>query len=310
MPLITAGSSAWSGMRWRTVLMTMVRSTTEKETWTTGGLPKTQKFCHTWWAASEVFRFIWSHQGFKSTGNSPWAENIADLGGLTLGYYALVKSMEGKKAPEPIDGFTWQQRFFLAGHRCGMKIWPKKAIISQVQTNEHAPARWRINATLAQNKGVFGWFGCNGKWLSLRPTGLWSGSQKEYSNIRSTIFEVRSNSEFLPAAGKALINIRLFNRSESGISFLHILNFLFRLTGIFPPGDVNFTSWKPGLLKDLWPEYWKQSFWSWSNFPSRNLRKGTVDKSEVPAGFVIPRSMRSKGARLRVIFRWFRTSGL
>jgi putative endopeptidase len=98
-------------------------------------------------------------KGFKINGKLTLGENIADLGGLTLGYYALVKSMEGKKAPEPIDGFTWKQRFFLGWAQVWHENMTKESLISQVQTNEHSPARWRINATLAQMKEFTDAFG-------------------------------------------------------------------------------------------------------------------------------------------------------
>ncbi len=98
-------------------------------------------------------------KGFKINGKLTLGENIADLGGVTLGYYALVKSMEGKKAPEPIDGFTWQQRFFLGWAQVWHENMTKESLISQVQTNEHSPARWRINATLGQVKEFSDAFG-------------------------------------------------------------------------------------------------------------------------------------------------------
>ena len=97
--------------------------------------------------------------GFKINGKLTLGENIADLGGITLGYYALVKSMEGKKAPDPIDGFTWQQRFFLGWAQVWHENMRKESLISQVQTNEHSPARWRINATLGQVKEFSDAFG-------------------------------------------------------------------------------------------------------------------------------------------------------
>jgi predicted metalloendopeptidase len=129
-----------------------------------------------WWAPEDLKNFtalgerlqkyfdaIEVTQGFKINGKLTLGENIADLGGLTLGYYALVKSMEGKKAPEPIDGFTWQQRFFLGWAQVWHENMTKESLISQVQTNEHSPARWRINATLGQLKEFSDAFGCKGK---------------------------------------------------------------------------------------------------------------------------------------------------
>jgi predicted metalloendopeptidase len=102
-------------------------------------------------------------KGFKIDGKLTLGENIADLGGLTLGYYALVKSMKGKKAPEPIDGFTWNQRFFLGWAQVWHENITNESLINQVQTNEHSPGRWRINATLAQMKEFSDAFGGNGK---------------------------------------------------------------------------------------------------------------------------------------------------
>jgi len=102
-------------------------------------------------------------KGFKINGKLTLGENIADLGGLTLGYYALQKSLEGKKKPDPIDGFTYQQRFFLGWAQVWRENMTNESLINQVQTNEHSPARWRINATLAQLKEFSDAFGCKGK---------------------------------------------------------------------------------------------------------------------------------------------------
>ena len=41
-------------------------------------------------------------------------ESIADLGGVTIAYKAFQKSLQGKPHPKYIDGFTAEQRFFLA----------------------------------------------------------------------------------------------------------------------------------------------------------------------------------------------------
>ncbi len=101
-------------------------------------------------------------KGFKIDGKLTLGENIADLGGLTLGYYALEKSLAGKKKPEPIDGFTYQQRFFMGWAQVWRENMTNESLINQVQTNEHTPARWRINATLPLMKEFSDAFGCKG----------------------------------------------------------------------------------------------------------------------------------------------------
>ncbi len=131
-----------------------------------------------WWAPEDLKNFnalgeklqkyfdsFEVEKGFKINGKLTLGENIADLGGLTLGYYALVKSMKGKKAPEPIDGFTWQQRFFLGWAQVWHENMTKESLISQVQTDEHSPGRWRINATLAQMPEFAAAFGGKGTML-------------------------------------------------------------------------------------------------------------------------------------------------
>jgi predicted metalloendopeptidase len=51
--------------------------------------------------------------GLNQNGKLVVGESIADLGGLTIAYAALKKSLEGKPRPANIDGFTPEQRFFL-----------------------------------------------------------------------------------------------------------------------------------------------------------------------------------------------------
>ena len=70
-------------------------------------------------------------------------ENIADLAGITLSYYALQKAMEGKKDPM-IDGFTYQQRFFLGWAQVWHTNIKDEAVINMVKTNPHSPAKYRI----------------------------------------------------------------------------------------------------------------------------------------------------------------------
>ncbi len=86
--------------------------------------------------------------GFKINGALTIGENIADLGGLTLAYHALEKSLEGKPEPAPIDGFNWKQRFFLGWAQVWHANITDAGLRNQIQTDPHSPARYRINGPL------------------------------------------------------------------------------------------------------------------------------------------------------------------
>jgi putative endopeptidase len=76
-------------------------------------------------------------------------ENIGDLGGLNIAYQALEEALAKKGRPGLIDGFTPEQRFFLAW----AQIW-RQNITDQNQrqrilTDPHSPARWRTNGPIS-----------------------------------------------------------------------------------------------------------------------------------------------------------------
>ena len=87
-------------------------------------------------------------------------EAIADLGGVTLAMRAYMKSLEGRPAPAPVDGFTPEQRFFLAfANVWAGSVRPQFARMLAT-VDPHPPAKWRVNGTLA-NVGTFSKaFGC------------------------------------------------------------------------------------------------------------------------------------------------------
>jgi putative endopeptidase len=75
-------------------------------------------------------------------------ENIADIGGLTISYYAWKRSLRGKPAPV-IDGLTGEQRFFL-GHAQGWRRKLRPELVRTVTlTDVHSPAEWRVNGPLS-----------------------------------------------------------------------------------------------------------------------------------------------------------------
>jgi putative endopeptidase len=71
-------------------------------------------------------------------GKLTMGENIGDLGGLEMAYAAYKLSLKGKPAPV-IDGFTGDQRFFLAHTQLWRALMRDDALRNLILTNPHAP---------------------------------------------------------------------------------------------------------------------------------------------------------------------------
>lgn len=78
-------------------------------------------------------------------------ENIGDLGGLQMAYAAWRAYVEsrwpGEDAPV-IDGFTGDQRFFLAWAQIWRSLYREDALRSQLVNGPHAPGAYRINGAV------------------------------------------------------------------------------------------------------------------------------------------------------------------
>jgi predicted metalloendopeptidase len=87
-------------------------------------------------------------------GKMTQGENIADLGGLTMAYYAYKKSLGGKPSPK-IDGFTGEQRFFIAWAQ-GWKTKCRDAEMKRLVTVDyHSPGHFRAFAPLTNMKEFY-----------------------------------------------------------------------------------------------------------------------------------------------------------
>ncbi len=86
-------------------------------------------------------------------------ENIADLGGLTIAYAALEKAL-GDKPRTKIDGFTPEQRFFLAWAQIWRSNTRPEAARVRIATDPHSPDMWRVNAPLANMPAFAAAWGC------------------------------------------------------------------------------------------------------------------------------------------------------
>jgi predicted metalloendopeptidase len=85
-------------------------------------------------------------EGLHENGKLVLGESIADLGGLTIAYRAFRKSLEGKPEPAPIDGFTADQRFFLAYSRVWAENDRPEYLRLKVATDPHPVDRFRAIA--------------------------------------------------------------------------------------------------------------------------------------------------------------------
>jgi putative endopeptidase len=93
-------------------------------------------------------------------GKMTLGENIADLGGLRIAWIAFQRSLSGKPRPIDIDGFTPEQRFFLAYAQIWRSNMRPEAARLWLATNPHSPARQRLLGPLS-NMPEFAWaFGC------------------------------------------------------------------------------------------------------------------------------------------------------
>ena len=95
-------------------------------------------------------------------------ENIADVAGLAASYEAYHASLGGKPAPV-INGFTGDQRFFLAFAQGWWTKMRDKALRARIVTDGHAPAMWRV-LTVRNLDGWYAAFAAKpGQKLSLNP---------------------------------------------------------------------------------------------------------------------------------------------
>ena len=77
-------------------------------------------------------------EGACVNGELTMGENIGDLGGLEMAYSAYQLSLNGKPAPV-LDGFTGDQRFFLAFAQVWRSKMREDALRQQMLTDPHSP---------------------------------------------------------------------------------------------------------------------------------------------------------------------------
>jgi putative endopeptidase len=91
-------------------------------------------------------------------GQATLGENIADLGGVVLGYEAFKKTEQWKSGAK-INGFTPDQRYFLGYALSWLGQRRPAALQQQIMTDVHAPAFLRVNGPLANIPEFYAAFG-------------------------------------------------------------------------------------------------------------------------------------------------------
>jgi len=99
--------------------------------------------------------------GVHANGELTLGENIADQGGLRVAYTAMKNTWNGAE-PEPIDGFTAAQRFYLSYATIWAQNIRDEEIARLTKIDPHSLGEWRVNATLRNLDTFFDAFGITG----------------------------------------------------------------------------------------------------------------------------------------------------
>jgi putative endopeptidase len=126
-----------------------------------------------WWTAADSVHF--SQQGalvirqyngyiqvdsFHVNGALTNGENIADYGGVLTGFDALQRALERNGRPGLIEGFTPEQRYFLAYAQSYRGHTRPEQLRTRVKTDPHSPEEWRTNGPLSNMTEFAKAFGC------------------------------------------------------------------------------------------------------------------------------------------------------
>ena len=86
---------------------------------------------------------------FHVNGRLTLGEDIADYGGVLTGFDALQRALQRNGRPGLIDGFTPEQRYFIAYAQSYRQHTRPAALRTRVTVDPHAPEEWRVNAPLS-----------------------------------------------------------------------------------------------------------------------------------------------------------------
>jgi len=92
--------------------------------------------------------------GTSIDGEFTLGENIGDLGGIEVAYTAYRLSL-GDKEPPVIDGYTGDQRFFLAYAQIYRAMTRDETLVTLLKSDPHSPPEFRVNGVV---RNVDAWY--------------------------------------------------------------------------------------------------------------------------------------------------------
>jgi putative endopeptidase len=97
---------------------------------------------------------------FHVNGHLTLGENIADYGGSLTAYDALEHALQRDGRPGLIDGFTPEQRFFIAYAQSFRVHSRPENLRTRVKVDPHSPENWRVDGPLSDMEAFAKAFGC------------------------------------------------------------------------------------------------------------------------------------------------------
>jgi predicted metalloendopeptidase len=100
--------------------------------------------------------------GVKLNGALTAGENIADIGGVKLGFqaYQAWRAKQATPPPAKVGAYTDDQLYFLAYAQSWCAKETPEALETQAHTNPHSPPQWRVNGVIADQPGFAAAFAC------------------------------------------------------------------------------------------------------------------------------------------------------
>jgi putative endopeptidase len=100
--------------------------------------------------------------GVHLNGELTAGENIADIGGVKIGFAAYQQWRSHQRVPPPatVEGFSDDQLYFLAYAQSWCQKDTAENLETRAHSNPHSPPQWRVNGVIVDQPGFASAFQC------------------------------------------------------------------------------------------------------------------------------------------------------